>query len=235
MLTAAENRLTIGSSNVNIVVSSVNNQKKEETKMRNSKLTDMILIGMFAALMAVCAQIQIPSAVPFTLQTFAIFLAVGLLGGRRGTLSVVVYILLGTVGLPVFAGFKGGIGAILGTTGGYIIGFIFSALLMWALEKPLSGPGRNKNGDKKNIAAKIAGPAISMVLGLLVCYIFGTAWFVTVYTNTKEPIGIMTALGWCVFPFIIPDLIKIALALVLTIRLKSFVPTASQAKSVKES
>ena len=194
--------------------------------MRNSKLTDMILIGLFAALIAVCAQIQIPAAVPFTLQTFAIFLAVGLLGGKRGTVSVVIYILLGMVGLPVFAGFKGGIAALLGTTGGYIIGFIFSALLMWALEKPVSSLSGKETGadSKKNIFRKMAGPAISMILGLIVCYIFGTAWFVIVYTNTKEPIGIMTALGWCVFPFIIPDLIKIALALVLTLRLRKFVP-----------
>lgn len=194
--------------------------------MRNSKLTDMILIGLFAALIAVCAQIQIPAAVPFTLQTFAIFLAVGLLGGKRGTVSVVIYILLGMVGLPVFAGFKGGIAALLGTTGGYIIGFIFSALLMWALEKPVSSLfGKETGADsKKNIFRKMAGPAISMILGLMVCYIFGTAWFVIVYTNTKEPIGILTALGWCVFPFIIPDLIKIALALVLTLRLRKFVP-----------
>ena len=194
--------------------------------MRNSKLTDMILIGLFAALIAVCAQIQIPAAVPFTLQTFAIFLAVGLLGGKRGTVSVVIYILLGMVGLPVFAGFKGGIAALLGTTGGYIIGFIFSALLIWALEKPVSSLfGKETGADsKKNIFRKMAGPAISMILGLIVCYIFGTAWFVIVYTNTKEPIGIMTALGWCVFPFIIPDLIKIALALVLTLRLRKFVP-----------
>ena len=194
--------------------------------MRNTKLTDMILIGLFAALIAVCAQIQIPAAVPFTLQTFAIFLAVGLLGGKRGTVSVVIYILLGMVGLPVFAGFKGGIAALLGTTGGYIIGFIFSALLMWALEKPVSSLfGKETGADsKKNIFRKMAGPAISMILGLIVCYIFGTAWFVIVYTNTKEPIGILTALGWCVFPFIIPDLIKIALALVLTLRLRKFVP-----------
>ena len=194
--------------------------------MRNTKLTDMILIGLFAALIAVCAQIQIPAAVPFTLQTFAIFLTAGLLGGKRGTVSVVIYILLGMVGLPVFAGFKGGIAALLGTTGGYIIGFIFSALLMWALEKPVSSLfGKETGADsKKNIFRKMAGPAISMILGLIVCYIFGTAWFVIVYTNTKAPIGILTALGWCVFPFIIPDLIKIALALVLTLRLRKFVP-----------
>ena len=189
--------------------------------MRNSKLTDMILIGLFAALIAVCAQIQIPAAVPFTLQTFAIFLAVGLLGGKRGTVSVVIYILLGMVGLPVFAGFKGGIAALLGTTGGYIIGFIFSALLMWALEKPVSSLfGKETGADsKKNIFRKMAGPAISMILGLIVCYIFGTAWFVIVYTNTKEPIGILTALGWCVFPYLLPDAVKIALARILTVRL----------------
>ncbi|MBO7356146.1 MAG: biotin transporter BioY [Lachnospiraceae bacterium] len=194
--------------------------------MHSSKLTDMILIGLFAALTAVCAQIQIPAAVPFTLQTFAIFLAVGLLGGKRGTASVVIYILLGMVGLPVFAGFKGGIAALLGTTGGYIIGFIVSALLMWALEKPLSFLAGKENGSvsKTNMFRKMIGPAISMIAGLIVCYIFGTAWFVIVYTNTKEPVGIMTALGWCVFPFIIPDLIKIALALVLTLRLRAFVP-----------
>ena len=66
--------------------------------------------------------------VPFTLQTFGVFMAVGVLGGKRGTLAVLVYILLGVVGVPVFAGFSGGIGVLLNTTGGYIVGFLFSAL-----------------------------------------------------------------------------------------------------------
>ncbi len=178
--------------------------------MKISRLASMVFIAVFAALIAVCSQIQIPSVVPFTLQTFAVFLAVGLLGGKRGTVSVLIYILLGAVGLPVFAGFKGGIGALLGTTGGYIIGFIFSALIMWGFEKI---PGK-----------KIPILTLSMIAGLIVCYAFGTAWFITVYTNTKEPVGVATALSWCVFPFIIPDLIKIALALFLTGRLKRFMP-----------
>jgi len=182
--------------------------------MKTNRLYSTIYIGLCAALIAVCSQIQIPGPVPFTLQTFAVFLACGVLGGKRGTVSVLIYILLGAVGLPVFAGFKGGIGALLGTTGGYIIGFIFSALVMWLFEVLL------KNGSAK----KIIPLGISMVMGLIVCYAFGTAWFMTVYTNTKEPIGIVTALSWCVFPFIIPDIVKIALALALTSRLRKLIP-----------
>ena len=97
----------------------------------------MAYIGLFVVVIAICSWISIPTVVPFTLQTFAIFLAVTVLGGKRGTLSVIVYVLLGAVGLPVFSGFKGGIGALLNTTGGYIIGFIFSAFVIWAFEKAL--------------------------------------------------------------------------------------------------
>ena len=85
------------------------------TKM---KTLDMAYIGLFAVVIAICSWISIPTVVPFTLQTFAVFLAVAVLGGKRGTLSVIVYVLLGAVGLPVFSGFKGGIGVLLNTTGG---------------------------------------------------------------------------------------------------------------------
>ena len=95
------------------------------------KTKDIVFIGIFAALMAICSWISIPTTVPFTLQTFAVFMAVGVLGGKRGTLSVLVYILLGAIGVPVFAGFAGGLGILTGSTGGYILGFLFSALIMW--------------------------------------------------------------------------------------------------------
>ena len=100
-----------------------------------SKTYDIVYIAVFAVIMAICSWISIPAAVPFTLQTFGVFIAVGILGGKRGTLSVLVFILLGAIGVPVFAGFSGGIGVLAGTTGGYIIGFLFSALVMWAMEK----------------------------------------------------------------------------------------------------
>ena len=92
-----------------------------------SKTYDLVYIAVFAVLMAVCSWISVPTAVPFTLQTFAVFMAVGVLGGRRGTMSVALYIILGAVGVPVFAGMTGGIGILTGTTGGYIVGFLFSA------------------------------------------------------------------------------------------------------------
>lgn len=174
-----------------------------------SKTYDMVYIGVFAVLIAICSWISIPTVVPFTLQTFAVFLAVGVLGGKRGSLAVLVYVLLGAIGIPVFSGFTGGMGILMGNTGGYIIGFIFSALLMWGMEKLF--------GRKTWVLA------LTMILGLVVCYAFGTVWFMVVYAGNAGAVGLMTVLGWCVFPFILPDLVKIALALVLSRRLSKVV------------
>ncbi len=182
------------------------------------KTIDLVLIGAFAALMAICAWITVPGTVPFTLQTFGVFIAFYLLGGKRGTIAVLIYILLGAVGLPVFSGFKGGYGVLIGTTGGYIIGFLFSALVMWAMYKPLL------KLEKRNKITKILVPFCEMIIGLIVCYAFGTAWFMAVYTHSKGALSLATCLSWCVIPFIIPDLIKIAMAMALGYRLKSFVP-----------
>ena len=165
-----------------------------------SKTYDIVYIAVFAVIMAICSWISIPAAVPFTLQTFGVFVAVGVLGGKRGTLSILVFILLGAIGVPVFAGFSGGIGVLAGTTGGYIIGF---------LEKL---PG------KKSVMQ-----IVSMIVGLIVCYAFGTAWFMIVYSRANGAVGLATVLGWCVIPFIIPDIIKIVLAYGLSRKLRKFV------------
>ena len=90
---------------------------------------ELCATALGAALMTICAWISIPAQVPFTLQTFAVFFVTALLGLKCGTLSVIVYLLLGAVGLPVFAGFKGGLGSLMGVTGGYLLGFVFSAQL----------------------------------------------------------------------------------------------------------
>ena len=177
---------------------------QEQKTMRASerrKTYDMAYIAVFAVLMAICSWISIPTAIPFTLQTFAVFLAVIVLGGKRGTMSVLVFVLLGAVGVPVFAGFTGGLYVILGNTGGYIIGFLFAGLLMWLMERLF---GR-----------KMWVQAASMLLGMVTYYVFGTIWFMIVYMRTTGPVGLTAVLGWCVIPFVIPDLIKAALALFL--------------------
>lgn len=172
---------------------------------RPVKAASLAYIALFAVLIALCTWISVPAVVPFTMQTFAVFCAVGMLGGKRGTAAVLVYLLLGLVGLPVFSGFRGGPGVLLGTTGGYLAGFVLLGLCCWLVTRLF--------GNRMWVSA--AG----MLLGMLLTYAFGTAWFMVVYAQGSGPVGVMTALGWCVFPFIIPDLLKLSLALLLTRRL----------------
>lgn len=168
------------------------------------KTIDLVYIGLFAALIAVCAWISIPLTVSVTLQTFAVCLTAGLLGWKRATLTTIVYILLGIIGLPVFTGFNSGLAAVTGPTGGYIVGFIFTALIVgFAVEK---------------VGRKIWQNVVFMVIGILVCYLFGTVWFVIAYK-----VSFVSALSTCVIPFLLPDAVKIVLAAVLVNRLKRFV------------
>lgn len=170
---------------------------------------ELVYIAVFAALMAVCSWVSIPAPAPlapFTLQTFAVFVTLLLLGGKRGFLSILVFILLGAVGAPVFAGFSGGFGVLLGTTGGYIIGFLFSAVVYILFEHFF--------GEKQLVKL------IALVCGLLVCYAFGTAWFIVIYTRTVASVGLGTALMWCVVPFILPDIAKLVLAWSIALAVK---------------
>lgn len=183
---------------------------KRPVPAAGSGVRDLCYMAVFAALMAVCSWLSIPvPPTPFTLQTLGLFLTVGLLGGRRGTGAVVVYVLLGAFGLPVFAGFTGGVGILLGTTGGYIVGFILSALAMWGLERLL---GRRP-----------WALAVSMLAAMVIYFAFGTAWFMAVYLRTTGPVTLLSVLGWCVFPFLLPDLLKLALAMVITLRVGRYV------------
>jgi len=166
--------------------------------------------ALFSALMCVCAWIAVPLAdFAFTLQTFGLFLTLGLLGGKKGSIVCLVYLLLGAVGLPVFSGFRGGLGALLGTTGGYILGFLAAALVYWCVTGLLG----------KSLSIRL----ISLILGLFACYTFGTAWFLAVYLQGGTTIGLGAVLAKCVLPYLIPDGIKLVLALVLTERLKPMI------------
>lgn len=174
------------------------------------KTIDIVYIGVFAAVIAVCSWIQIPiGAVPFTLQTLGVCLAAGLLGLKRGTACVAVYILIGLVGVPVFSNFGAGLGVLFGITGGYIVGFIFTALIV--------------GGGLKLFGKKLWVYMASMILGVAVCYAFGTAWFMIYSANADSPVTLAGALSACVIPFIIPDLVKIALAVLLCSRLSKVI------------
>lgn len=161
---------------------------------------DMAYIALFAVLMAVCAWITVPMTVPFTMQTFAVFAALCVLGGRRGLYAVAVYLLLGLVGLPVFSSFQS-TGALLGPTGGYLVGFLMAALVYWAVTARLG----------ESLPVVILG----CVLVMVTYYVFGTIWFMIVYARITGPVGLLSALSWCVFPFIVPDLVKLGLAVTL--------------------
>ena len=177
-------------------------QTTASTRLRT---LDMTYIAIFTVLMAVCAWISIPvTTIVFTLQTFAVFAALLTLGGRRGTYAVLAYLLLGLVGLPVFSNFQGGAGVLLGATGGYILGFLGSALVYWGMTAHV----------RDTLPVRIA----ACVIGLMVCYAFGTAWFLAVYTGGETSLS--AALAMCVFPFILPDLVKIGLAAALAGRVR---------------
>ena len=183
---------------------------EHNTAKRSFSTKEIVLTALFTAITAVCAWISVPfGAISFTMQTFAIFCALLTLGGKNGLFSCLAYILLGAIGLPVFNGFKGGAGVLLGPTGGYILGFIFMALIYWA--------GTKLFGEK--LLARIA----LLIVGLLVCYAFGTLWFVYGYSNGESVMSFKKAAEICVFPFVPFDLLKMVLAFVISYRIRKHV------------
>jgi len=173
------------------------------------KTASLVYTAIAVTLIAVCSWINLPTTVPFTLQTLAVFAVLLILGGKRGTAATLIYILMGALGIPVFAGFSGGMGVLLGSTGGYLIGFILMGLIYLGMTHAL--------GEK--LPVQIA----ALLLGLLACYAFGTAWFMYIYMRDTGSVGLLTVLSWCVFPFILPDLAKLAVAVLLARRIKPMI------------
>lgn len=178
-------------------------EKKTHTKRKKTKKQsafDIASVAMMTALIVVCSWIAIPvGQIPITLQTFAVFAAVCMLGMKKSLCSVLVYILLAAVGVPVLSGFRGGVGALLGTTGGYVVGFVFIAIV--------SGFILDKCGKKIYVMV------MALILGQVIMYAFGTAWYMIAYMKNTGSVGLLSVLGLCVFPYIIPDLVKMALAI----------------------
>jgi len=155
----------------------------------------MVLSSLFASLIAICAWISIPiPPLSFTLQTFGVLLALGILGGKWGSVTILVYLLMGLVGLPVFANFRGGAAALLDATGGFLWGFFLGGIAYWLLERWEKLP--------------------AMAAFLLITYACGSWWFARWAGS-----GIGIALLTCVVPYLIPDAIKLALAYTMSKRI----------------
>lgn len=165
--------------------------------MKNKTIIQFVFCALFAALTAVVSQFSIPiGPVPINLATLSVFIAGAVLGAKYGALSQFVYVMLGAVGLPVFAGFSGGAHVIVGPTGGYLIGYIAAAWLVGVLVT--------------RFGASVLALVIAMVAGLALCYLMGTIWFMMV---TKT--ALWASLTLCVFPFLIGDAVKIAVTAAL--------------------
>lgn len=162
-----------------------------------SQAYTLTTIALMAAVTCVVGPLTIPiGPVPVSLVPLVIFLSVYILGTKKGTLSLLIYLLIGAVGVPVFSGFTGGIGKLAGPTGGYIIGYILMALIAgWFIHR---------------FYDTVALQFLGMILGLAVLYAFGTAWLAY---SAEMTFAAALAIG--VLPFIIFDLIKIVIAIFL--------------------
>ena len=161
---------------------------------RPKKVYLMSVTALMAAVTCILAPMSLPiGPVPISLTNLAIYLSLYLLGWKWGTVSYLVYVVIGAVGVPVFSGFTGGLGKLAGPTGGYIVGFVPMAVLAGLVIDRYRSRG-----------LQLAG----MIVGTAVCYAFGTAWFCFVMDSTP-----MAALSLCVIPFIPGDLVKMALAM----------------------
>ncbi len=174
--------------------------------MKQNKTKDLVLIALFAALTAICSQISVPlpfTPVPINLATAAVMLSGLMLKGLKGAFSQLVFIVLGAIGLPVFSAFSGGLGWLLGPTGGYIFGYFFMALSIGLI--------LSKKDTKPIII-------VAMVVGTLVCYILGSIWFMYLTQN-----NLASTLMLCVVPFLIGDIVKIIVCFLIYLKLRVYV------------
>lgn len=180
------------------------------------KTKDLTFNSLFVVLMIILSQFVISlGPVPFNLGVLGAFLTGLMLTPRNAVFSMSVYIILGLVGLPVFAGFSGGAGVLFGITGGYIIGYIFIAALT-SLASGFTSVLSESTGIMLLSAA--------MLLSLFVCYAFGTVWFMLLTGN-----GLYQSLAICVIPFVIPDILKLCAALFAAEAIKKRLPELTRA------
>lgn len=184
----------------------MNQKEPNRRELNKRKIAGIVSAPIFAVIIAFCSIITIPSAIPFSMQSLGIFLCLGFLGGRRGTVAIALYLALGAIGLPVFSGGGAGIATIAGPTGGYLLGWIVAGLCVMLFEGAL---GRS-----------LKSRTLGMSVGLVVCYLLGAGWYTSYMGIETEALWV--ALTTCVFPFVALDILKLCLAVYLCKRMKKF-------------
>lgn len=180
--------------------------------MKNSSILNLTKISIMAVIITLCSWMVIPFPVPFTLQTFGVCCALLLLGGKAGLFSLLLYMLSGVAGLPVFSAFSAGAGHLFSPTGGYIWGFVLCALFYIITEKFSSKTDTSK--------------FLILFTGTLLCYTAGTVQFIFSSGNIHS---LWQILSLCVLPFVIPDIIKIVFAILICKKIKPHIN-----KNIKE-
>lgn len=180
-------------------------------KKKQKSVQSMIFIALFATLMCIGAWIHFPSPIPATMQTFVVFVALGLLGSKNTFIMLCVYVALGAMGLPVFSGFTGGVGALTGPTAGFIWGFLMGVPVFYIFEKYFS--------HKKSLTI------IGYIIYILIHYIPGALWYCRFTAGEINMAGLVSSTLVTVVPFIVPDAVKLLIAILTINRLKKIIKT----------
>ncbi|MFI3172517.1 MAG: biotin transporter BioY [Eubacteriales bacterium] len=173
--------------------------KSKTTTQITSKTKSMTTIALITAITCIVAPFSIPipiSPVPISLTNLVLYISPYILGCKKSTISYIVYLLLGAVGLPIFSSFSGGLGKLIGPTGGYLLGFIFLVLITGLVVEHFP----------TNIFIIVMG----MIVGTFICYIFGTYWLALQLEMT-----FVAALAVGVTPYLIGDSVKILIAIIV--------------------
>jgi len=192
------------------------NQARSSEKQSQSRIKNMAYCAAGAALLTLCAWITIPlpGSVPITMQTFGVGMVLSLLGAKLGTVSILLYLYIGAVGIPVFSSFGSGFAVLLGATGGYLWGFLLMALVFWFLQ------ALHVDFARKSRLYR----CLSLQVGMLICYATGTAQFYFVYTQSGKALSVFTVILTCVLPYAFLDFLKLFLAVFCADRVRKWLP-----------
>ena len=187
---------------------------------KKSHVQSMIFVALFATLMCIGAWIHFPSPVPATMQTFVVMCSLGIMGSSRTFLMLTVYIMLGILGLPVFSGFNSGFGALTGPTAGFIWGFLMGVPIFGIIKKHVK--------NEKNSLY------IGYIIYIIIHYIPGALWYCVFSLGSITFSGLVSSLLVTVVPFVLPDAVKMIVAVITVGKLRKALPGITKTVTIND-